>query len=82
MAQTEIVEEFNKLPFEAQKQVKDYILFLRSRYENTPSQYKQKTGDISGDPFIGIWKDRTDLTDSRAWIRSVRKSEWRIQQDA
>lgn len=78
MSQTEIIDELSKLPFEAQQQVKDYILFLRSRYENTPFQQKEKPGKLTDEPFVGIWKDRVDLKDSRTWIRAVRKTEWRI----
>jgi hypothetical protein len=78
MSQTEIIDEFEKLPFEAQKQVKDYILFLRSRYQKTPFSKRERSGKVTNESFIGIWKDRDDLADSRTWIRTVRKSEWRI----
>ena len=33
-------------------------------------------GDLSGDPFIGMWKERQDLTDSGAWVRNIRSNEW------
>lgn len=33
-------------------------------------------GDLAGDPFIGMWKDHPDLTDSSAWVRNIRKNEW------
>lgn len=77
MSQTEIIDEFEKLPSEAQKQVKDYILFLRSRYQKPPFSNREKSGKVKDEPFIGIWKDRDDLADSRTWLRTVRKSEWR-----
>lgn len=77
MSQAEIIDEFEKLPSEAQKQVKDYILFLRAQYEKSPFFNKEKTGEIKDEPFIGIWTDRDDLRDSRTWLRTVRKSEWR-----
>jgi hypothetical protein len=31
---------------------------------------------IESEPFIGMWKDRSDMTDSNAWVRNVREKEW------
>lgn len=78
MSQTEIMEEYNKLPPIEQKQVKEYILFLRSRYQKPLLTKIKKSGDVKDEPFIGIWKDRDDMVDSRTWLRTARKSEWRI----
>ena len=41
---------------------------LRMRARKTP---------ISADPAIGMWKDREDMQDSAAWVRDLRKREWR-----
>jgi hypothetical protein len=78
MPQTEIMDEYNKLPPIEQKQVKDYILFLRSRYQKPLLSNRKKSGDVKEEPFIGIWQDREDLADSRTWLRTIRKSEWRV----
>ena len=32
--------------------------------------------EFSSDPFIGMWRDRKELEDSTAWVRSFRRSEW------
>jgi hypothetical protein len=29
------------------------------------------------EPFVGMWKDRQDLEDSTAWVRSIRHQHWR-----
>ncbi len=29
------------------------------------------------EPFVGIWKDRDDLSDATAWVRRLREQEWR-----
>lgn len=78
MSQTEIMDEYKKLPPIEQKQVNDYILFLRSRYKKPLLSNRKNSGDVTDEPFIGIWKDREDLVDSRTWLRTARKSEWRI----
>jgi hypothetical protein len=65
MSQTEIMDEYNKLPPIEQKQVKDYILFLRARYPKPLLTNRKKSESLKDEPFIGIWKDRDDLVDSR-----------------
>lgn len=41
---------------------------LRARARKTP---------LSAHPAIGMWKDREEMQDSAAWVRDVRKREWR-----
>lgn len=31
---------------------------------------------LADDPFIGMWRDREDLADSDAWVRTMRRREW------
>lgn len=69
-----ISQEITQLPLEGQREVLDFVVFLKSRFkaeEATP-----KKGSIVDEPFIGMWKDREDMTDSVAWVRGVRKEQW------
>ena len=34
-------------------------------------------GDFLDSEFVGIWKDRTDITDSVAFARHLREEAWR-----
>lgn len=75
MADEEILREINSLPLEAQRQIEDFISFLRERYKssqpiNTPST------DLETEAFVGMWRDRDDLRDSSAWVRHVRETHW------
>ncbi len=75
MDQDKVWREFAKLPPEAQQQVADFIAFLSTRYKRA----RRKTGrptSIADEPFIGMWRDREDMQDSSAWVRSVREREW------
>ncbi len=67
-----VIEEIESLPVEAQKEVVDFISFLRTRYVRKHNRKTTKTE--SG--FIGMWKNRDDLKDSVAVVRSLRDSEW------
>ena len=77
MEQDKIYNEISNLPPEAQRQVTDFIAFLKTRYKKRSQTSKAVKGNnIFNEPFIGIWKDRDDMKDSSKWLRNVRKSEW------
>lgn len=72
----ELLDEFFSLPAEAQRQVLDFIAFLRQRYTVIEPASGSLDIDLISDSFIGMWRERQDLSDSTAWVRSVRETEW------
>ncbi len=72
----DILREINALPPEAQRQLEDFIAFLRQRYKSSPSAKTANTSDLAIEEFVGMWRDREDMQDSTAWIRRVRQSHW------
>ncbi|HID89794.1 MAG TPA: DUF2281 domain-containing protein [Anaerolineae bacterium] len=56
--------------------VADFIAFLRLRYAQEPSEEVGPLPALEDETFIGIWRDRVDMTDSSAWVRTVRTREW------
>ena len=76
METTNIVRELASLPPEAQKQVLDFVAFLKARYSSTPTTKQAKRAKLADEPFIGMWRTRKDLQDSTAWVRSLRQREW------
>ncbi|MFW9263985.1 hypothetical protein [Nostoc sp. CALU 546] len=81
MTQQELFNEFLSLPAEAQRQVIDFIAFLRQKYAVVEPASKSPDIDLINDSFIGMWSDRQDLTDSTAWVRGVRENEWSKSHD-
>ncbi|MCU0492726.1 MAG: DUF2281 domain-containing protein [Chloroflexaceae bacterium] len=75
MDQESLWNDFRALPPNARQQVADFIAFLRTRYA-AQSQSTTKGGDLKDNPFIGMWANRADMTDSTAWVRSLRANEW------
>lgn len=71
-----IMNEISSLPPEAQRQVKDFIDFLRHRYGKSIKDTPRQIQDLKNETFIGIWKDREDMNDSGKWLRNIRKAEW------
>jgi len=77
MKAEKLFDEFSKLPPEAQKQVENFISLLQMRYSKQPdTQERIKRAALENEPFIGIWRNREDMRDSRSWLRGIRKSEW------
>ena len=59
-----------------QREVSDFIAFLKTRYEPRPPKKEVKKVNLNEEQFIGMWKDRQDMKDSVSWVRNVRKKEW------
>ncbi|MEH1967462.1 hypothetical protein [Nostoc sp.] len=76
MTQQELLNEFLSLPAEAQRQVIDFIAFLRQRYAVVEPASESPDFDLINNSFIGMWSDRQDLADSTTWVRDVRQNEW------
>jgi hypothetical protein len=76
MEAANIINEIASLPPEAQKQIADFIAFIKTRYSVKQTNLKSKRISLKDEPFIGMWRDRKDMSDSSAWVRKLRKSEW------
>ncbi len=76
MEATNLIRDIGSLPPEAQKQVSDFVAFLKTRYPPQQRARKAKRTKLADEPFIGMWRDRDDMRDSTAWVRRLRVSEW------
>jgi hypothetical protein len=75
MENSRILQEIASLPLEAQKQVMDFVAFLRTRYEPVPSAPETDRVKLAEEPFVGMWRDRKDMRDSSEWVRQLRRRE-------
>jgi hypothetical protein len=76
-----MLQDFAALPAEAQQQVMDFIAFLRRRYRTAATKKRTtQLSDLASEPFIGMWRDREEMQDSNAWVRSLREREWEGKQ--
>jgi hypothetical protein len=76
MNREQILRDLMALPPRVQQMVADFIAFLRLRYAQEPSEEVEALPALKNEPFIGMWRDRVDMTDSSAWVRTVRGREW------
>ena len=76
MNQEELWRELKSLPPQAQREVIDFIAFLRGRYEPPRPSNKSIRKNMAAEPFIGIWRNRADLSDSSKWVRTISEREW------
>lgn len=74
-----IWRDFEALPLSAQQQVADYIAVLRARSVEAAAGRASGRTPLREEPFVGLWTDRDDLSDSTAWVRRLRESEWQGQ---
>ena len=75
MTDEELLREINSLPPEGQRQLEEFVSFLRERYRDSRPG-TAPTSDLESEPFVGMWRDREDMRDSSAWVRNVRQSHW------
>ncbi|HZT40902.1 MAG TPA: hypothetical protein VFA07_01870 [Chthonomonadaceae bacterium] len=59
-------EDFAALPAEAQKQVADFVAFLRQRYQKQQTKKPAKITPLEQEPFIGMWSNRADMNEEIA----------------
>lgn len=69
-----ISKEITQLPIEGQKEVLDFIVFLKGRFK-TVKPISQKRSIIE-ESFVGMWKNNKDMEDSSSWVREARTKEW------
>jgi len=76
MNQEELWREIKSLPPQAQREVADFVAFLRIRYKPPCPTDKATKMELVDEPFVGMWRDREDMDDSSKWVRTLRGSEW------
>ncbi len=76
MSRRELISVLDTLPPEARQQVVELIAALKKQHEVTRRQNRQNGTDPARQPFLGMWRDRDDMKDSRAWVRRMRQREW------
>lgn len=76
MNREQTLRELMSLPPVAQQMVADFIAFLHLRYAHEFSEGIDALPPLRDEPFIGMWRNRTDMADSSAWVRTVRTREW------
>jgi len=75
MEPEKLINEFKALPIHAQKQVFDFIVFLRERYKRPVTENQSGRKPLAEEPFVGLWKDRKEMSDSISWVRTLRNRE-------
>lgn len=76
MTQNDLIEDLKMLPPEAQKQVSDFIAFLRTRYRIANVDKTKQDNKLADESFVGIWQDREEMRNSSVWVRETRMTEW------
>lgn len=71
MTYEDTLREFASLPPEGRQEAADFITLLREHYSRLDSS-EHKGRDLRDFGFFGMWRDREDMRDSTAWVRTLR----------
>ncbi len=72
----DLLSRYHELPPEAQRQVIEFIEFFHARYACPGPAADNEPTDLARHAFVRMWKDREDMKDITAWVRSSREEEW------
>ena len=75
MATPRILQDFSSLSPEAQKQLLDYLDYLKARYPAGVTK-KARKRKLKDEPFIGMWQNRKDIRNGAEYVRDLRRREW------
>lgn len=73
-----ILEKLRALPLDKQQEILDFADFLVKKVQ---TEHRTTQENWQTDPCIGMWKDRSDMQDSTAWMRRLRQQEWNQPND-
>lgn len=74
--QHDVWQEFMALPDSAQEKVAELVAMLKMKTAAEGSKQETTAEPLVNDPFVGMWRDHVDMTDSSKWVRDLRTSEW------
>lgn len=79
MTAAQIARQVVALPQNSQRLVLDMIAALKPGV--TPAKPARavrnpKRTPLHKERFVGMWRDRADMSDSAAWVRSMRERDW------
>ncbi len=71
----EIVEALHRVPNDRWLQVLEFIRSLEGETNGTVTERPpiRTAADLLASPLVGMWSDRTDIEDSRAFARRLRE---------
>jgi len=70
-----LTEEIAALPESAQKVVADLISSLRQNYPVARRNPAASVEDWKSEPAFGMWRDRSEMEDSAAYVRELRAQD-------
>jgi len=68
-----LFQDLTGLPNQGLHEAADYIAGLKEKYREDDFAVPATKKALSEEAFVGIWRDRTDMADSAAWVRHRRK---------
>jgi hypothetical protein len=69
-------KQYEALPSEARKRVDALIAALTGQLMSSSPAGAGTSTPLGDEPFVGLWRGRSEMEESSDWVRSTRRSEW------
>ena len=65
MTRQQLLKKYESLPASARRKVDELVASLARDAAAKPVRAARKAGSIADEPFVGMWRDRTDMGDGK-----------------
>jgi hypothetical protein len=76
MTRQQLLKKYESLPANTRREVDELVASLAREAAEESARAARKPGSIAREPFVGMWRDRTDMADGAEWVRSLRQRQW------
>jgi hypothetical protein len=70
----QILQKVESYSPDMQREIFDFIEFIENKYKFKISHTKKKS-PLRDEPFIGMWKNRSEMQDSVTYVQNLRKAQ-------
>ena len=73
----ELKQMYDQLPNTAKRESIRYLKNLLAHSSKLNAYVVSPKTKITDSPYIGIWKDRKDITNSSLFVKDLRQKQWK-----
>ncbi len=70
-----VIQQFNELADSDKKRAAKLISLLHTKKSKVTKRRTSKI-KLSDEKAVGMWSDRTDIKDSKSWVKKMRDEKW------
>jgi hypothetical protein len=71
-----LVKKYESFRPDVQKEIVDFIEYLEIKYKPFQKTKNITKPNLDKEPFVGMWKDRSEMKNPEKYVKSLRDSQW------